>query len=64
MFVCLSIGDLQLDSNECSIWSETIQEVAYNLSRTVVSVVLSNGDYIMLLYFSFPYYIFNAFTHK
>ncbi|XP_002459160.2 serine protease HTRA3 [Sorghum bicolor] len=42
-----TLGDLQLDSNECSIWSETIQEVAYNLSRTVVSVVLSNGHTVL-----------------
>jgi hypothetical protein len=57
------LGDLRLDSSGC-IWSETMQEVASNLSRTVVSVVLSNGDYILLLHFSFPYYTFNAFTHK
>jgi hypothetical protein len=44
---------LHRGSNQC-IWSELSKEVASNLFKTVVSLALSDGEYVMLYFLFFP----------
>jgi len=50
-------GDLHLESNQV-VWSELSEQVVSKLSKSVVSLSLSNGDCMRCFYFSYSYQIF------
>lgn len=64
IIVLYNLGVICLDDTH--VWSgckKEVEEVAYHLSRTVVSLALSAGDYAAILFLVFPMHLIHLFTN-